>query len=360
MRTIRASRVDYYTQHDTGAWLDQLGSLSLGGENCVFVNLAGIAGPDKTAVRVFDAMMDVNYRAPLAAAKACADLEFGHWIQSSTQATKAERAGQVPYSRGNAMIDFALSRITELPVTIACLGLLYSQSDGVVGQVGDKLNLVDLAKLPLTPIMGDGRAPLQPQEVCDAAERIAFLALSDPSVRPIQRQQKTELHGNLRSYTLRMYDAVGPETLSLEEVLRKFALYQGVSHFRPVHIDYRNMELLLNVASLGNLNRQFVSLLRSEQSAVSPSLGDPSVWSLLLGGTSKLLTLDEAFVGRRSRRRFPYAATARWVWENPRVVFPGVRLVGETLRNYLLRPRPNRTNSAMSAPSTSSSSSSTS
>jgi hypothetical protein len=54
MKTIRASRVDYYTQHDVNTWMDHLGSLSLGGENCVFVNLAGVAGPEKTRP---DAMM---------------------------------------------------------------------------------------------------------------------------------------------------------------------------------------------------------------------------------------------------------------------------------------------------------------
>lgn len=32
MKTIRASRVDYYTQHDVNMWLDHLGSLSLSGE----------------------------------------------------------------------------------------------------------------------------------------------------------------------------------------------------------------------------------------------------------------------------------------------------------------------------------------
>lgn len=68
MRTVRASRVDYYSQHDVSTWMDHLGSLSLGGENCVFVNLAGVAGPVTTRP---SAMMDVNYRAPLAAAKAC-------------------------------------------------------------------------------------------------------------------------------------------------------------------------------------------------------------------------------------------------------------------------------------------------
>ena len=33
--------------------------------------------------------------APAAAGMACAELQFGHWIQSSTQATNAERSGQV-------------------------------------------------------------------------------------------------------------------------------------------------------------------------------------------------------------------------------------------------------------------------
>ena len=94
MRTIRASRVDYFTQHDTNTWMDHLGSLGVQGDNAVFVNLAAITGPK---VGVIDAMMDVNYRAPVAAARACEKLGFSHWVQSSTQATNAERAGQVLY-----------------------------------------------------------------------------------------------------------------------------------------------------------------------------------------------------------------------------------------------------------------------
>jgi hypothetical protein len=53
---------------------------------------AAIAGPVSGKK---DAMMDVNYIAPIAAARACEHLRFGHWIQSSTQATYAERGGQV-------------------------------------------------------------------------------------------------------------------------------------------------------------------------------------------------------------------------------------------------------------------------
>jgi uncharacterized protein YbjT (DUF2867 family) len=105
---------------------------------------------------ITDALMDVNYRAPVAAAKACEQLGFGHWVQSSTQATNAERAGQVPYSKAKAMADFALAHMAELPVTIASLGLLYDKHDGLIGQVRTQeasLNLIDLSLLPLTPIM---------------------------------------------------------------------------------------------------------------------------------------------------------------------------------------------------------------
>lgn len=183
--------------------------------------------------------------------------------------------------------------------------------------------------------MGDGKAPVQPQEVNDAAERIAFLAVSDPSVRPIQKQQvKLDQLGNLRQYTLRSYDAVGPESMSFEELLRKFAYYQGRDTFRPAYIDYRTMERVLNEASLGNLNRQFVSLLRSEQSAVSPHLGNSLVWEQILGTNAKMRTLEKSFGSRRIKRRFPYVATARWVWENPKVIVPGVRMIAETISSF--------------------------
>lgn len=72
---------------------------------------------------------------------------------------------QVPYSKAKAMTDFALSRMQELPVTIASLGLLYDKRDGLIGQRRSannneaSLNLIDLSLLPLTPIMV-GRFPV--------------------------------------------------------------------------------------------------------------------------------------------------------------------------------------------------------
>eukprot|EP00239_Pterosperma_sp_CCMP1384_P001984 CAMPEP_0197852368 /NCGR_PEP_ID=MMETSP1438-20131217/20399_1 /TAXON_ID=1461541 /ORGANISM="Pterosperma sp., Strain CCMP1384" /LENGTH=519 /DNA_ID=CAMNT_0043466383 /DNA_START=259 /DNA_END=1815 /DNA_ORIENTATION=+ len=350
MRTVRASRVDYYNQHTTDMWHDQLGSLGMGGKDAVFVNLAGVAGPipDKPT-----AMQDVNYTAPMAAAKAAMELDFGHWIQSSTQATKAERAGQVPYSRWKAMMDYTLSRMDNLPVTILTMGLIYCKDHKVVGQRSDKLNMVDLALLPVTPIMGNGGAPLQPLEVQDAAERVAFLALSEPSHRPLQSNdsswaashwiQKASIGKEptamprlpkisaQRSFTLRMYDAVGPETMSIMELLDSVAKIHG-KHLRPVHVDYRNYERILNVASLGNLNRQFISLLRSEQASNQPIVGNSSVFARLLGDQARLVNFEEAMrcqASETKKRKFPISTAINWVIENPGVVLPGLSLMAE-------------------------------
>lgn len=371
MKQIRATRVSYFNQHKKGTWIDQLGALSVGGENSVFINLAALAGPIASKP---DAMLDVNYHAAVSAAEACEDLGFGHFIQGSTQATAAERSGQVPYAKHKAMADYALARRLSIPVTIASLGLLYCRDDITVGQdraspgmntareKGVKLNLIDLSLLPLTPIMGSGEAPLQPMEVSDASKRIAYLACSDPSTRPKQEKKSSsikklhDLHPRLR-----YYDAVGPETISIVELLRRFAKYQGKSNFCPVFIDYRHMERILNVKSLGNLNRQFVSLLRSEQDSISPpSLGDGRVWCSLLkpkgsideakGETwdqdATLTTLEESF-GRKGspgesfqRRRYPYLKNIRFIFENPRVIWPGILLSIEIVQSWLRRKKP--------------------
>lgn len=126
----------------------------------------------------------------------------------------------------------------RLSVTICCLGLLYCKTERGVGQDGtgvNKLNLIDLSLLPLTPIMGSGTAPLQPQEVADAARRIAFLAMTDPDSRP-----RTETNHNhlktAQSKSLRVYDAVGPEVVPILNLLKKFAHYQKKNTFYPVHI----------------------------------------------------------------------------------------------------------------------------
>jgi nucleoside-diphosphate-sugar epimerase len=352
MGTVRASRVDYYKQHDVDTWTDQLGSLGVEGEDAVFINLAAVAGP---VAGIPDAMMDVNYRAPLAAARAAEALGFGHWVQSSTQATNAERFGQVPYSRAKAMADYAFARAKSLPVSIACLGLLYSKDDGLIGQQRKNeslVNLIDLALLPLTPIMGDGMAPLQPQEVLDAAVRLAYLALTNPKDRPRQfRDPKTDRFARsicAFSEGFRYYDAVGPQTISIQGMLEKFAKAQGNKHFRPTHIGYRNMERVLNIKSLGNLNRQFVSLLRSEQDAKNPIIGDPTVWEGLLGPEARLITLDEAFaenmasIEKRKVRSFPYWSTVRWAFQNPKVIPPGIDLGVEILLSYFFGIRNNQ------------------
>ncbi len=434
MSSIRASRVDYFAQHEVDMWIDHLGSLGLGGKDCVFINLAATAGP---VDGVPEAMESTNYHAPIAAAKACKELNFGHFIQSSTQATNIERAGQVPYSRWKAMCDHALVRLSDqsysditngignivFPVSIARFGLLYCRIEKMLGQGrddkvniknrrgtygGTSINLSDLSLLPLTPIMGNGSAPLQPLEVVDAARRLTYLAMIPPENRPPDMQANTNTNfNNFNSINnngndndndnVRIYDAVGPETLSILELLKKFAIYQGSPKLKPIFIKYRNMERLVNVKSLGNLNRQFISILRSEQDGVGVqgrTNADPTVWSSLMSQSDNrnevdfrnqvrsvnhrsngngsipcgskrrtdgsirhdiggLMTLDTAFGvfegslqpsdvnsnTNQEKRTFPYMRLLEHIVRNPGVIQPGIKLGIEILTQWCKQSR---------------------
>jgi len=94
--TSLAAWVSSCKLNDFKAWTYTLRTFFTGlkGEKATFINLAALAGPVGGKL---ESMMDVNYKAPVAAAKACQQLGFGHWVQSSTQATNSERAGQVHF-----------------------------------------------------------------------------------------------------------------------------------------------------------------------------------------------------------------------------------------------------------------------
>ena len=108
------------------------------------------------------------------------------------------------------------------------------------------------------------------------------------------------------------------------------------------------MEQLLNVTSFGNMSRQFLSLLRSEQEILTrPVIGDPTVWQGLLGPTAQMLTLAEAFESRAAAtadpehrtagpqpRAFPYREVAKLIFNNPRVVMPGLKLTAEIVEAF--------------------------
>jgi hypothetical protein len=114
-----------------------------------------------------------------------------------------------------------------------------------------------------------------------------------------------------------------------------------------------NMERILEITSLRNMNRQFVSLLRSEQEGHGvPIVGDSTVWSSLMtcedGGldgaavVSKLLTLDEALSptstsnSRAShRRRFPLFKVIRLVFKHPKLIIPGAKLSMEVTGAFI-------------------------
>jgi hypothetical protein len=102
------------------------------------------------------------------------------------------------------------------------------------------------------------------------------------------------------------------------------------------------MEAVLNTKPIGNLNRQFVSLLRSEQESANPQVGHPDCWATLLGPEATLTTLDEAFLdddGNRKpgMRRFPFLPMLKWMKEDPTVIPPGILFLWELCTTYLRR-----------------------
>jgi hypothetical protein len=240
--------------------------------------------------------------------------------------------------------------------TIVRLGLLYCRESASLGQDGNKLNLVDLAKLPLTPILGNGLAPLQPMDRRDAADRLAFLATTDAKDRPLDRQERhTSGYPGARKYKplpekeamkerVRIYDGVGPDTLTMKELLEVMARFQGRTLY-PIHVNYYNMERILNVASLGNYNRQFVSILRSEQdidlnAPPKQVTANPHAFQEILHKDAKMCRIEEAFDSPkegqyRKKRIFPVLSTAKWVYRNPGVIRPGIALGLEISRNFL-------------------------
>lgn len=165
-----------------------------------------------------------------------------------------------------------------------------------------------------------------------------------------------------------IYDCVGPNTLSFEDLLSTFARNKNYK-FRPVHIGYRGMEKVLNVKGIGashsllthsrsylltysltryigNLNRQFVSLLRSEQETARPIVGDPSTFENILGPEEcyRLTRFEDAFPAHSAAqpatkevaltRMNILKKIVKYVVSNPRVILPGLQVSVEILQNY--------------------------
>eukprot|EP00951_Prasinocladus_malaysianus_P030748 scaffold291307_cov31-Prasinocladus_malaysianus.AAC.1 len=121
--------------------------------------------------------------------------------------------------------------------------------------------------------------------------------------------------------------------MTMLQMMQHLARVNGNKHFKPVFVDYRNMERILNVGSLGNLNRQFVSLLRSEQDGLrQPVVGNPAVFEKLLGPEAGLVSLTSLTCEGR-RRYFPIVPLMKWLAENPRAIPPGAALTMEIFVN---------------------------
>ena len=113
----------------------------------MFANLAGLAGPVPGKP---DSMMAVNYRAPVAAARACEALGFGHFVQSSTLGDKGgeSRAGAVfEVEIYDGLFACEIGEVTGVDYEFRTV---IQFEEWCSSQRGDMLNMTDLALLPLT------------------------------------------------------------------------------------------------------------------------------------------------------------------------------------------------------------------
>jgi hypothetical protein len=97
------------------------------------------------------------------------------------------------------------------------------------------------------------------------------------------------------------------------------------------------------------MNRQFVSLLRSEQDSNKPVIGNFVVWEKLIGEGARLTTLHDSFDpncgGVTPSRKFPIRGLVRWMIKNPGVILPGAAVVFETLAGAVEQYSPFRSKS---------------
>lgn len=86
------------------------------------------------------------------------------------------------------------------------------------------------------------------------------------------------------------------------------------------------------------INRQFVSLLRSEQDGYRKILGEHRVFEKLLGENMTLTKLDEALLPP-NKRMLPIRKIVSYVFNNPKVIIPGFFLTLEIIASYFFNIR---------------------
>ncbi|HTK83577.1 MAG TPA: NAD-dependent epimerase/dehydratase family protein [Patescibacteria group bacterium] len=237
------------------------------------INLAGIISEKPEQGLTFDA---INYRAVPAMAQGCIDCGIDRYIYFSTLTAASWEAEENARQTGKPLTYAGSKRKAELALA-AVADRLNSFSirpvttyDPQSADWGRPMTLPDLANLPVVPIWGSGKQEMQPVNIDDLA-KIARLIESDEQ-------------------GARILNAVGPESLSLEAILRTLRLLK--SDFSGVHIPYDRALKLADNYPFGGINRAFIKVMEKREDPV-PHI-DSKPWRNAIGEVY-LTTMYEAY-----------------------------------------------------------------
>lgn len=153
--------------------------------------------------------MDVNECGAKVLAEAVKAAGVRRLVNISTQSVKLPVHGL--YARSKAAADRILEA-SGIPMTTLRLSVVYADAEsGILG------SLVGFSKLPIVPVIGDGKVSFQPIHRDDAARAIAEL-MTNPDAEG------------------KIYDAGGPEVWTFDELLRECGKRTGKTNLRLLHI----------------------------------------------------------------------------------------------------------------------------
>lgn len=188
---------DFSTDHRPEDWLPRLAGVD------VVINAAGIIREQRR--QRFEA---VHVQAPAALFEACEQAGVKRVIQISALGADPFSRGGYPGSRGRAD-----ARLMGRPLDWLILRPSIVHGRGGVSSAFFQA----LASVPLVPLVGDGRQRLQPIHVDDLVRAI---------VQAVERGEPRQ----------RVVDCVGPDPVTLAEMLALWRSWLGLGGWRPVSV----------------------------------------------------------------------------------------------------------------------------
>jgi uncharacterized protein YbjT (DUF2867 family) len=181
------------------------------------VHLVGIIREDRGRGITFEHLhVDATLNV-LAAAAAAGVRRYIHMSALGTSATARSRYHQTKWLAEEAV------RASALPWTIFRPSVIYGKGDGLVSMLAQMVS-----RLPVVPVIGEGRQKLQPIPVEQVAEGFRRALTRPETVKQI-------------------YEVGGPDAVSMVELIDAVGKALGHAHVRKIHLPIRFMRVVAGV-----------------------------------------------------------------------------------------------------------------